>query len=155
MDEVKGEKQYAMCSTPSCISSCPWALLLVNFCQGLLYAPSLSGHWVLSRLLLAPIGFLVNKDLNNCLWTQAPCQCMRHTPTLPSLSGTFLAPRWVGWYVWTCAHCGQAVAPGEDGDWTNIESRCGLYVWKINAICCLFCLYVRSYHVPHFCLMGE
>lgn len=40
-DEVKGEKQYAMCSVPSCISSCLWALLLVNLRQGLHHDPSL------------------------------------------------------------------------------------------------------------------
>lgn len=40
-DEVKGEKQYAVCSVPSCISSCLWALLLVNLRQGLHHDPSL------------------------------------------------------------------------------------------------------------------
>ncbi|KAF3822636.1 hypothetical protein GH733_008010, partial [Mirounga leonina] len=75
MDEVESEKQYAVCSVPSCVSSCLWALLLLNIHQ---------------------VGFLVNEDLKNCLWTQAPCQCMRHTPTLPSLPGTLPPARLMG-----------------------------------------------------------
>lgn len=32
-------------------------------------------------LLLTPVDLWVSEDLKNCLWTQAPCQCMRHTPS--------------------------------------------------------------------------
>lgn len=51
MDEVKGKKQYAMCSLPSC-SSCLWTHLLVNLLQGL----AMLGHCQAIEFCLGCIG---------------------------------------------------------------------------------------------------
>lgn len=88
MDEVKGEK-YAIYSMPLAL---PW-WTIIKLCTMPHHHQAIE---FFSRLLSAPIGFLFNKDLKNCLWTQAPCQCMKQTPTFLSLPGT-LGRQTDGW----------------------------------------------------------
>ncbi|XP_006867839.1 PREDICTED: protein FAM13A [Chrysochloris asiatica] len=56
---------------------------------------------------VASVGFLA-KDFKDCLWTQAPYQCMRHTPTHPNFPEIdWLPDGWTG----VCGHVLIVVMP--------------------------------------------
>lgn len=55
------------------------------------------------------VGFLVSKNLQNCLCTQAPCQPLEMSSTKPPFPVTrepyLLSERWLGWQVWLQTLC--------------------------------------------------
>ena len=116
----------------------------VNLCQSPHHASSLSSHRVLSRLLLAQLASWSTRTSRTTCGHRPSASTWDPHPLQPSRNPTGC------WIDGQAGMCGHALAVIKL--WLQMWP---CVMWKINAICCLFCLWVNLTIFPIFSPNGK